>query len=370
MKKILVILVIIIIVILGFLFGFNDNSAQNFRVIKPKIMDLSINVEAVGKAYSPSLVNVATLANGEIKEFRVKLGDKLKKGDIIAVLDDEKAKNDLAIEKSKLTSLNDEKVAAEVYLNELYTKLLTQENLLKKGASSKENYLSAKTNYYNAKAKLSQIKASIIQTNANISTMQESLDETIVKAPIDGSVIGVYASLGQTINSKQSSPTLIKLANLDEMEVRMQIAQNDLNLLKVGQKVTYTPLSEGSNTKEAYINSIDSADVSVIDNTTSSGAVYYYARYFVNNNPELKIGIDVQNNIEIDVVKNVLTLPINYINKDNKGYYVNLKDNSEIGYKQTYITLGKSDNFNIEITSGLSENDEVVITNDKNNKSK
>lgn len=370
MKKILIILVIIIIVILGFVIDLDSGANQNFRVIKPKIMDLSIKVEAVGKAYAPSLVNVATLANGEIKDFRVKLGDKLKKGDIIAILDDEKAKNDLAIEKSKLTSLKDELVAAEVYLNELYTKLKTQESLYNKGASSKENYLSAKTSYYNAKAKLSSIKAQITQTNANISTMQESLDETIVKAPIDGTVISVYASLGQTINSRQSSPTLIKLANLDEIEVRMQVSQNDLNLLKVGQKVIYTPLSEGSSTKEATINSIDNADVSVIDNVSSSGAVYYYARYFVNNNPELKIGIDVQNNIEIDVVKNALTLPINYINKDNKGYYVNIKDNSEIGYKQAYITLGKSDNFNIEITSGLSADDEVVITNDKDKKSK
>lgn len=370
MKKILVILIVIIIGIFSFTYFGGKEADNNFRIIKPKRMDLSINVEAVGKAYAPSLVNVATLANGEIKEFRVKLGDKLKKGDIIAILDDEKAKNDLAIEKSKLTSLTDEEVAARVYLNELYSKLQTQEKLLNKGASSKESYLNAKTNYYNAKAKLSSIKAQIIQTNANISTMQESLDETIVKAPIDGSVIGVYASLGQTINSKQSSPTLIKLANLDEMEVRMQIAQNDVSLLKVGQKITYTPLSDGASTKEANINSIDSADVSVIDNTSTSGAVYYYARYFVNNNPELKIGIDVQNTIEIDVVKNALTLPINYINKDNKGYFINIKDNSEIGYKKAYITLGKSDNFNIEITSGLSDDDEVVITNDKDRKSK
>lgn len=370
MKKILAILIVIIIGIFSFAYFSNDETNNNFRIIKPKRMDLSINVEAVGKAYSPSLVNVATLANGEIKEFRVKLGDKLKKGDIIAILDDEKAKNDLAIEKSKLISLNDEEEAARVYLNELYVKLQTQEKLLSKGASSKENYLNAKTNYYNAKAKLSSIKAQIIQTNANISTMQESLDETIVKAPIDGSVIGVYASLGQTINSKQSSPTLIKLANLDEMEVRMQIAQNDVSLLKVGQKITYTPLSDGASTKEASINSIDSADVSVIDNAASSGAVYYYARYFVNNNPELKIGIDVQNTIEIDKVVNALTLPINYINKDNKGYFVNIKDNSEIGYKKAYITLGKSDNFNIEITSGLNDDDEVVITNDKDRKSK
>lgn len=363
MKKILLLIMSLGIIITIFYFTTDDDSNNAYKIIKPKRQDIVIKVDVTGKVYCESLVSVATLANGEIKEFRVKAGDYLKKGDIIAVLDDKKEKNALKSEESKLTSLNDEKIYAGVQLQEMLNNYQVQEKLYKNGASSKEKYLSAKSSYFSAKSKLSSINANITQTKANIATLKENLDETIVKAPIDGTVISTYASVGQTINSRQNSAALIKMADLSKMEIRMQISQNDISMLKIGQNIKYTPLSDGGKTKEAKLSNIDDADLSVVDGASKDGAVYYYARYFVENDKDLKIGMDVQNIIEIETIKNALTLPINHISKDSKGFYVNVKDGKETIKK--YIVLGKSDDFNIEIISGINDNDEVVVMNDK-----
>ncbi|MBZ7986943.1 efflux RND transporter periplasmic adaptor subunit [Campylobacter canadensis] len=361
-KKVFLGLVVLVLIIICF-FIFSKEEKEELVKIKPSIQDLKISVEAVGKVYTDSLVEVATLANGEIKDFRVKLGDKLKKGDIIAILDDETEKNQLASEESKLVNLLDEKNSANVSLEEAKNKFTSQETLYNKGASSKDSYLSAKSNYYAAIAKLSSIEASIKQTKANIASYKNNLDLTVVKAPIDGVVISVYASLGQTINSRTSSPTLIKMANLDELKVKMQIPQNDVAKLKAGQVVEYIPLSDGAVKKSTYLSSVDDADVTVVANSSTDGAVYYYARFDAYNDKDLKIGMDVQNTIIIQDIKDALTIPINYLSKDKGGYYVNIADLSEQGYKKSYVKLGLSDDFNIQILSGLNKDDEIVLLN-------
>lgn len=361
-KKSFLSLVFLVLIITCF-FIFSKEEKQEIIKIKPNIQDLKISVEAVGKVYTDSLVEVATLANGEIKDFRVKLGDKLKKGDIIAILDDKIEKNQLASEESKLANLLDEQNSAIVSLEEAKNKFISQETLYNKGASSKDSYLNAKSNYYAAIAKLSNVKALIKQTKVNITSYKNNLDLTVVKAPIDGVVISVYASLGQTINSRTSSLTLVKMANLDELKVKMQIPQNDIAKLKVGQLVEYVPLSDGVGKKSAYLSSVDDADVSVVANSNSDGAVYYYARFNAYNDKDLKIGMDVQNTIIIKNIKNALTIPINYLSKDNNGYYVNIVDSSDKGYKKSYVKLGLSDDFNIQILSGLNKDDEIVLFN-------
>lgn len=109
---------------------------------------------------------------------------------------------------------------------------------------------------------------------------------------MDGVVINVAVDEGQTVNANQNTPTIVRIANLDQMEVRMEIAEADVGKIKIGTELDFSLLSDPQKTYQASIASIDPADTQISDSSTSSGsssssssssssnnAIYYYAKF-------------------------------------------------------------------------------------------
>ncbi|MCH3852983.1 efflux RND transporter periplasmic adaptor subunit, partial [Campylobacter jejuni] len=125
---------------------------------------------------------------------------------------------------------------------------------------------------------------------------QKDLGYTTITAPMDGVVINVAVDEGQTVNANQNTPTIVRIANLDQMEVRMEIAEADVGKIKIGTELDFSLLSDPQKTYQASIASIDPADTQISDSSTSSGsssssssssssnnAIYYYAKFYVAN---------------------------------------------------------------------------------------
>ena len=343
----------------------DDEPKDKYITTVVKRGDIIQSVDAVGEVFASNLVDVGAQVSGQIKELYVKVGDKVKAGDKIAQIDSIKQQNTLDQQLAALeileAKLNSAKISVDIALKQ-YER---EQNLAKQNATSQESLENAKDTYSLKLASLKEIEAQIKQTGIEIDTARTNLGYTDIRAPFDGVVVSVPVEVGQTINANQTAPTLVNIADLTKMEIRLQVSEGDVSNIKVGNKVEYSILSNNSKKYTAYISSIDPGLTTLSDGTystnssSSSSAVYYYAKVNVDNSDEiLRIGMTTENKIIIAENKDVLYLPTTAIKSDKKSKFVYIKNGDKV--EQKSIKTGVTNGINTQIIEGLNEGEEVI----------
>ena len=329
---------------------------------------ISQTVSATGEIMASQMVDVGAQASGQIKKLHVKLGQVVKKGDLIAEIDSTTQVNTLNTNKAKLETYQAQLASAEIALRSAEKKYKREQALWKENATSKAELETAEDTYAAAKAQITELKSSIKQTQIAINTAEADLGYTRITAPMDGTVVSVVVEEGQTVNANQTTPNIVQLADLSMMLNRMQIAEGDITKVQTGQKVKFTILSEPDSHIEAELGSIDPGLTTMSKGSysnstdTTESAIYYYARSFVpNDDGKLAIGMTTQNTIEIASAPNVLTVPTIAIKRrQGKAYVRVLSADNQATEKE--ITTGLKDSINTEVKSGLAEGEKVIIS--------
>ena len=240
--------------------------------------------------------------------------------------------------------------------------------LYKQQATSLDSLNTAKSAVDTTKAEMEALRESIKQAEIEVNTAETNVSYTKITSPIDGTVISTPISEGQTVNSNQSTPTIVTVANLDRMLIKAEISEGDITKVKAGQEVNFKILSDNLTIYQAVIDSVDPATTtkssSGLSSTTSSSstaAVYYYANMSVNNPTRvLRIGMTTENTIKIASVKNVLTVPNMSLQKEGNKYFVKILKGSQAERREVHI--GVQNDFQTEIKSGLVEGDKVILS--------
>ncbi|MBZ7960690.1 efflux RND transporter periplasmic adaptor subunit [Campylobacter molothri] len=370
-KKIIFIIIFLIVIISGVYYWFFYNTEKvTYLTQKIQRENISQSIEAIGKVYAKDQVDVGAQVSGQIVKRYVDVGSRVKQGDLIAQIDKDKQQNDLDITKAQLQSakanLESKKIALDIALRQ-YER---EKKLYVVKATSLENLESQKNNYYTLRANVADLNAQVVQLEITLKNAQKDLDYTTITAPINGVIINVAVDEGQTVNANQNTPTIVRIANLDEMEVRMEIAEADVSKIKIGTELNFSLLSDPQKTYHAKIESIDPADTEVSDSSSnsnssssssSSNAIYYYAKFYVPNKDNfLRIGMSVENEIIVASAKNAIVVPNYAIKNDDKGYYVEVLENDEIIKK--YVKLGIKDAINTEILKGVNEGENLILS--------
>ncbi|EAK0951720.1 efflux RND transporter periplasmic adaptor subunit [Campylobacter lari] len=376
MKKIIYLSIFLIILIIGMYFFFFANKEEyNYLTYEVKKQDITQSIEAIGEVYAKTQVDVGAQVSGQITKLYVKLGDRVNEGDLIAQIDKDKQQNDLDITKARLESAKANLESKKIALDIATKQYQREQKLYAKKATSLENLENLKNTFYALRANVADLKAQTTQLEISLKNAQKDLAYTTITAPSKGEIINVAVEEGQTVNANQNTPSIVRLADLSEMEIRMQIAEADINKISVGKKVKFSILNEPDKKYEATISSIDPANTTISDATsntnlnsnssTSTSAVYYYARVFVkNDNNFLRIGMSTENEIAIKTENNTLVIPTLAIKSDTKGYYVEILKANNISVK-TPVKLGIKDSLNTQILDGINEGDLVIIGKNK-----
>ncbi|MBZ7933087.1 efflux RND transporter periplasmic adaptor subunit [Campylobacter sp. RM10543] len=370
-KKIIFIIIFLIVIISGVYYWFFYNTEKvTYLTQKIQRENISQSIEAIGKVYAKDQVDVGAQVSGQIVKRYVDVGSRVKQGDLIAQIDKDKQQNDLDITKAQLQSakanLESKKIALDIALRQ-YER---EKKLYAVKATSLENLESQKNNYYTLRANVADLNAQVVQLEITLKNAQKDLDYTTITAPINGVIINVAVDEGQTVNANQNTPTIVRIANLDEMEVRMEIAEADVSKIKIGTELNFSLLSDPQKSYHAKIESIDPADTEVSDSSSnsnssssssSSNAIYYYAKFYVPNKDNfLRIGMSVENEIIVASAKNAIVVPNYAIKNDDKGYYVEVLENDEVIKK--YVKLGIKDAINTEILKGVNEGENLILS--------
>lgn len=323
------------------------------------------SVNATGEVKAIELVTVGAQTSGKIEYLPVKVGQRIQKGDLIAQIDSTTQENDVNSTKAKLTSLKAQLNAAEISAKIAEKQFIREQRLLKKNAASQEDFENAKDAFEAAKAKVTELKASIAETALALNTAETNLGYTKITAPLDGVVVSVPVKTGQTVNAAMNTPTIVQIADLSQMEILIEISEGDIGKVQTGAKVTYTVLSAPETVYETTLKSIDPG-LTLLTNgeytevVGSDEAIYYYGRLVVDNpDGALRIGMTTQNVIYVAQADNVLTVPVLAVKKDGAQSYVNVL--TPTGIQRHAVVTGLSDGVDIEIKSGVSDHDTVVI---------
>ncbi|WP_319523640.1 macrolide transporter subunit MacA [Breoghania sp.] len=333
-------------------------------VVKRNIQE-TVSCTGVLDAYRK--VDVGAQVSGQIETLKVALGDKVKKGQLLAVIDPSVKQNDLKDAEAQLKSVRAQKRSKEALLKQYELEYERQQTMRSRDASAKADLESAKANLESTRADIDALDASITQAKIALDTAKTNLAYTQIVAPMDGTVVAVETDEGQTLVSTQSAPTILILADLSVMTVKSLISEADVIRVKPGMPVFFSTLGDPDTRYEGTLRSVDPAPESVTDTDTSaktisSSATYYNGQFEVDNpDGKLRIFMTAQVSIVLGEVRQALSIPMSVLGSDlgNGRYEVRVLKDDHVQPRR--IETGFKDNIYVQVLNGLREGEQVVV---------
>jgi HlyD family secretion protein len=338
-------------------------------------------------------VKIGARISGQVKSLLVKIGDFIRAGEKIAIIEHEdlisrvaRVQADLDAEQAKFEKILVEgpleinKAKAE--LEELKVQLKLAEKTLernlelsKKGfiadssvdqAEERLEVLKAKINLANQEIKLkgSQLEndsrlaqAMVDRARANLEVEDIQLSYATITAPIDGIVAFISTQKGETVVSSMSAPTFVNLIDLRKLEVTVFVDETDIGRIKVGQKSLFTVDTYSEKFFKGKVREIHPKAV-IKDNVVNYEVILDIEKKNISKlRPEMTANVVVTTGTR----KNVLTIPKAAVKRQGKKTFTVMQVEGKLVDKP--IELGWRDDKVIEVISGLADGDQVGIPN-------
>lgn len=376
MKKwLLLILILIGAGVLYFQYRTSAGSGIAYLTEPAFIGNLTRTANASGEVQAVQLVSVGAQVSGQITRLHVTVGQNVKKGDLLAEIDSVPQINQLETDKARLQSYQSQLTARRLALNIAQTQHKRTLQLKQGDAASRQNLEDAENALALARAQVDETESLIRQTRIAVNTDEVNLGYTRITSPLDGTVVSVPVDEGQTVNANQTTPTIVQVADLNHMEIKIEISEGDISVVKPGMPVAYSILSEPETVYQTTLTSIDpglttltdgsykttgsSSAASSSSSTSSSAAVYYYGNSVVDNkNGPLRIGMTIRSTITVAEAKDVLLAPSVALTTGTDGKSVRILTPS--GVERKIVTTGLSDGINTQILSGLHAGEQLI----------
>ncbi|MBK8082789.1 MAG: efflux RND transporter periplasmic adaptor subunit [Devosia sp.] len=324
-------------------------------------------VLASGTIEASQLVSVGAEVSGSIKTLKVGLGDTVKAGDVIAEIDSLNQENAVRASEAALAGIEAQKRMQAATLAKAQIALERAEKLHPQELISDAELQSAQLTVETAQGQLEALDAQIQQAEISVDTAKLNLSRTQIVAPMDGTVVSLEVEVGQTVNAVNSTPTIVKLANLDQMVVKAEISEADVPRVEAGQRVYFTILGDPNTRIEATLRAIEPAPESISGEQSSgssaSSAIYYNGLFDVANpDHRLRISMTAQVTIVLASAENVLAVPSSVLKTAGRGKTVEVWDAASKSSEVRPVEVGLTNNVMAEIRSGLEEGDLVVVS--------
>jgi HlyD family secretion protein len=338
-------------------------------------------------------VKIGARISGQVKSLLVKIGDFIRAGEIIAIIEHEdllsrvaRFQADLDAEKARQLKILAEgpleinKAIAE--REELQVQIKLAQKMLERNlelnqkgfvsttvldeAEEKLAVLLARINLANEELKLKQsqlendsrlAQAMVDKAQANLAEEEIQLSYATITVPIDGIVAFVSTQEGETVVASLNAPTFVTLIDLRKLEVTVFVDETDIGRIKVGQRAKFTV--------DTYANQFFNGKVREIHPKAviKDNVVNYEVILDIEKKKAAKLRPEMTANVVVTTGtrKNVLTLPKEAVKREGKKTFVVMQVNGELEDKP--IELGWRDSGRIEVVSGLKEGDLIGIPN-------
>ena len=349
---------------------------EEFKFYTKKEVDtkeLELTVEASGTVEAISSIEIKSKASGEILFLGAEIGDFIKKGEVLARIDQRTPQNNLEQASADLD-------VAKVRLANAESQFLRSEKLHKEGSISDKAFEDAQEAFSSAKSQY--VRSNVFLENAKI-----SLDDTLVRSPIDGTIISRAAEVGQVITSPTSAvgggTLLMEMADLNKVRVRALIDEIDIGKINIGQEVTLRVSAYRDRKFTGVVSKIEPQakedqnvttfpvliDIENIDNLLLIGMNTDVEIEIIKEEVALALPAgSLRTRKDVRSVAMLLGLSANEVssfledNVEGEGYtsFIVLKDTGS-GPEMAWVKVGKTDLNNVELISGLNRSDVVYV---------
>jgi HlyD family secretion protein len=235
-------------------FGIGRPNETRYFTAKVEHGEIRDVVEATGTINAVVTVQVGSQVSGTIAKLNVDFNSRVHKGDVVALIDPALFEGALLQATADLENAKANLVAAEANVERARAGLVQTKadfertvGLAKDGVASPQQLDQAKANYDSANAGLNaavagatQARAQVNQKAAAVSVAQTNLNYTVIRSPIDGTVVARNVDVGQTVAASLQAPTIFTIAqDLTKMLVYAKTDESDVGSIKVGRPVTF-----------------------------------------------------------------------------------------------------------------------------------
>jgi HlyD family secretion protein len=297
----------------------NRNTEVQHFTAKVERGEIGDVVEATGTINAVITVQVGSQVSGTIAKLNADFNSRVHKGDIVALIDPALFKGALLQAAADLENGKANLIAAQANLEKAKAGLVQTKadydrtvSLFESRIQSQQQLDLAKANYDSANAAVSGAVASVTQAEAQVSqkkaaveVAQTNLDYTVIRSPIDGTVVARNVDVGQTVAASLQAPTIFTIAqDLSKMWVYAKTDESDVGNIKVGKPVTFKVDAFPKDTFQGQVSQVRM-------NATTVQSVVTYDTIIEFANPELKLfpGMTAYVTIPVATVQSVLKVP-------------------------------------------------------------
>jgi macrolide-specific efflux system membrane fusion protein len=354
---------------------FAGEKVPRYLTAEVKRTDLEDAVLAGGILHAAKQVDVGAQVSGQLKSIGVELGDKVRKGQLLAQIDPTLSQHALRQAQATEKELRAQRRAAAARLVEAKRIDGRQRQLLSIGAVSREAAETAQALLEVRRSELDSLEAQLEKARIEIERAQANVGYTRILAPIDGEVVAIVTQEGQTVIAEQQAPVILKLAELDTMTVKAQVSEADVVRIAPGQRAYFTILGDPGKRYEGRLRAVEPAPHDFADAPTSANAgaakgakaagtaVFYHALFDVPNpDRRLRISMTTQVSIVLETASQALTIPASALGEktEDGAYTIRVLDTK--GRAQTRsVRVGINNNVRAEVVAGLGEGEQVII---------
>ena len=199
------------------------------------------SVSALGTVQPRNFVDVGTQVTGQLR-LKVAVGDKVKKGTLVAEIDPALFKSKLEGTRATLASLHAQRTDREAAKRLAWQQYNRNLDLFGSDAVSEELLQQSAATLKQTAAQVEALSAQIAQVESQIRGDEANLRYTSIFAPIDGTVVSIAARDGQTLVSSQQAPLILRIADLSNMTVSAQVSEAEIPRIRVGMPVYFSTL--------------------------------------------------------------------------------------------------------------------------------
>ncbi|MGY4003541.1 efflux RND transporter periplasmic adaptor subunit [Aeromonas sanarellii] len=336
--------------------------ASDYITATAKTRDLEQLIMADGTLKARKQVSVGAQVSGQIKRLHVTLGQAVKQGELLAEIDDLPQQNALKDALAQRDNLQAQLDSKEATLRNARLAYQRQQQIVARGLGSTADHDSARATLDETLADIRALQAQRVQAGIAVDTARVNLGYTRILAPLSGTVVAVPVEEGQTLNASQSTPTLLKIAQLDTMTVEAKISEADVINTRVGMPVYFTILGNSQRRFEGSLRAIEPAPDTINDDTTTSSsdssAIYYHGLFEVpNQDGQLRISMTAQVYLVVARLKDALVIPAIALQGDQVRV---VDDGGRISLRR--VKVGLNNKVDAQILSGLSTGERVIVS--------
>ncbi|MEI8032217.1 MAG: efflux RND transporter periplasmic adaptor subunit [Chlorobiaceae bacterium] len=342
-------------------------------------------VTATGKIEPELVVAMSPDASGEIIELPVRDGQNVRRGELLFKIQPDLYINQVQQSLAQLNAAKSQSLESESRKLKAEDDFRKADLLFKEKLISQSDYLAAKTAAQAAKAAWQASRHAIEQNKSLLEQNQDRLKKTVVRAPINGSIILLNNKLGERVVGTGQFPgtEVLRLANLDSMQVKVDVNENDIVNVKPGNPVSIKVDAFGDRIFKGVVHEISNSAIAKAAGTQEEVTNFSVKIRIFNHDRLLKPGMSATADIESERIKGALVVPIQSVTmrgsakpgeplKAEKGnVMMTTKPRPAASVQGVFVVsdgkvlfrpvkTGTTDNTHIIITEGLKAGEEVV----------